>query len=188
MFVKAVVYRFLAHGVQQSRLSRRSRQHIAQELYENGDQEIGRTIDRIGFGDATAAAAMRELLEELRIGVILNKVQDPQEEKFVAKLRNLTRKYVDLDLDFLGSIPFDPNVKKSLNDIVPFALEYQLSPANVALKQIAMKTQASLADRPSRPGVSVSISSGSFTRMSWLCSAAAAWFRGIGSGQPGQDA
>lgn len=145
LFVKSLAYRVLSRSLEQTGLAKRHRQDIIKQLYASGDNEIERTIDRIRTRNAEGAALVREILSNLNIAVILNKLQDPVEEKFVTSLQRLSRKYASVELGILGSIPFDPNVKKSLNDVVPFALQYESSPANVAFAAMTTRIQKSLA-------------------------------------------
>jgi len=137
VFVKSLTYRIIARSLEGVGLPKRTRENIIRQLYDSGDQEIGRTIERVRMRDSVAAEAMRQVLSGIQIYLILNKVQESSEERFVTNLQQLTRKYTELELNYLGSVPYDDNVKKSLNDIVPFALEYKLSPANGAFRTIA---------------------------------------------------
>jgi hypothetical protein len=76
----------------------------------------------------------------------LNKIQDPAEERYIRRLQDLTRKYVNVELGYLGYIPFDHNIKKSLNNVVPFALEYKSSPANIAFARVAKELERTVAE------------------------------------------
>ena len=145
LFVKSLAYRVLSRSLEQTGLAKRHRREIIKQLYAGGENEIERTIDRIRARDAKGAEFVREILRNLNIAVILNKLQDPVEEKFVSSLQRLAKKYACVDLSLLGWIPFDPNVKKSLNDVVPFALGYESSPANVAFAAMTTRIQKSLA-------------------------------------------
>jgi flagellar biosynthesis protein FlhG len=149
VFLKSVAYRVIERDLERTKLSKRHRQEITDQLYSGSSQEIDQIISRIGKHNLDAAALIEGSLRSLNTGVILNKVQDPVEEKFVASLQRLAKKYADIDLAFWGSIPFDLNVKKSLNDVVPFALEYSSSPANAAFLELTRgmdKCIASLSD------------------------------------------
>lgn len=145
LFVKSLAYRVLSRSLDQTGLAKRHRQDIIKQLYASGDNEIERTIDRIRTRNAEGAALVQQILSNLNIAVILNKLQDPVEEKFVSSLQRLSRRYACVELSFLGSIPFDANVKKSLNDVVPFALQYESSPANVAFASMTTRIQKLLA-------------------------------------------
>jgi len=100
--------------------------------------------------------------------VILNKLQHTAEERFIKNLQQLTRKYVEVELNFLGSIPYDDNVKKSLNDIVPFALEYRLSPANVALRSVSTRLLDSLSGGLNRERTLSLDRPTAFRRLGWF--------------------
>jgi flagellar biosynthesis protein FlhG len=146
VFVKSVVYRILATSLEQNGMPRGLRQEIVRELYDNGDTEIRRTIESIAQRDPATADFIRVVLSGIRFHLILNKVQDPAEERYIRRLQDLTRKYVDVELAYLGCIPFDDNIKKSLNSVVPFALEYKSSPANIAFGRVATELQRAVAE------------------------------------------
>jgi len=136
MFVKSFVFRVIVTSLGQCDLPRRRKDNLVRQLYGAGDQDIIRLLDRIQSKDKVAADFIRAVLSGLQVHIILNRTQDPTEEKFVFNLQQLTRKSVHLDMNYLGSIPYDENVKKSLNEVVPFALEYQDSPANMAFRSV----------------------------------------------------
>ena len=146
VFVKSIVYRVIAKSLDQTGMPRSRRDEIVRELYDNGDTEIVRTIESIAHRDRAIADYIRGVLSAIRLHLILNKVQDPAEERYVRRLQDLTRKYLSVELSYLGYIPFDDNIKKSLNGVVPFALEYLLSPANIAFGKVVKELQRAVAE------------------------------------------
>ena len=146
VFVKSLVYRIIARSLEQVGLPKRTRENIVRQLYDSGDQEIGRTIERIRMRDSVTANTIRTVLSNIQLHLIMNKVQESAEERFVTNLQQLVRKYAEVELNYLGSIPYDDNVKKSLNEIVPFALEYELSPANAAFRTVAHRLEHALSE------------------------------------------
>ena len=149
VFVKSIVYRIIAISLDQNGIPREQRDKIVRQLYDNGDTEIRRTIESIAQRDLAMADFIRGVLSGIRLHLILNKVQDPAEERYIRRLQDLTRKYVSVELSYLGYIPFDDNIKKSLNSVVPFALEYKLSPANIAFARVAKELQRTVAETTS---------------------------------------
>jgi len=168
VFVKSLAYRIVARSLERARVSRRTREAIVRQLYASGDQEIGRTLDKIRERDRSTAHFIRTVLSNIRLHVILNKLQHTAEERFIKNLQQLTRKYVEVELNFLGSIPYDDNVKKSLNDIVPFALEYRLSPANVALRSVSTRLLDSLSGGLNRERTLSLDRPTAFRRLGWF--------------------
>jgi flagellar biosynthesis protein FlhG len=149
VFVKSIVYRVIAISLDQNGIPRGERDKIVRQLYDNGDTEIRRTIEAIAQHDRAMADFIRSVVSGIRIHLILNKVQDAAEERYIRRLQDLTRKYVSVELSYLGYIPFDDNIKKSLNSVVPFALEYKLSPANIAFGRVAKELQRAVAETTS---------------------------------------
>jgi len=72
--------------------------------------------------------------------VLANMVRSPQEGKHLfAKLTAVSDRFLDVGLEYLGSIPFDENVRKSIRKQKPFVQTFPRSPAAVSIKQLAKK-------------------------------------------------
>jgi flagellar biosynthesis protein FlhG len=70
--------------------------------------------------------------------VILNSVQGEQEaSKTFETLAQAARKFLNLRLDYLGSVPADPAVKKALRAQVSFLEQFPQAKASLAVKIIA---------------------------------------------------
>jgi len=146
VFVKSLVFRVVVKSLEQCGLPKRTRDNIIRQLYSGGDQEIGKTIERIRAKNRVAGDFIRAVVSGIKVHVILNRAQSVAEEKFITNLQQLTQKTVHIDLNYLGAIPLDENVKRSLNELVPFALEYSRSPANGAFGVVAAALNQHLSD------------------------------------------
>jgi flagellar biosynthesis protein FlhG len=149
VFVKSFVFRVVVRSLEQCGLPKRTKDLIARQLYAHGHEDITRAMVRIHTKHPVAADFIRAVLAGLQIHLILNRAQDASEERFVTNLQHLVRKSTRVDLQYFGGVPFDENVKKSLNEVKPFALEYHRSPANEAFHDIAELLQRRLAETES---------------------------------------
>lgn len=75
-----------------------------------------------------------------RFRVIANMVRSPQEGKnMFSKLSAVSERFLDVTLDYLGSIPFDENVRKATRKQQALVQVFPRSPAAVAIKQLSKK-------------------------------------------------
>lgn len=75
-----------------------------------------------------------------RFRIVANMVRTTKEgRELFAKLTRVTDQFLDVALDYVGSVPFDENVRKSVRKQQALVSLYPNSPASVAMKHIATK-------------------------------------------------
>ena len=75
-----------------------------------------------------------------RFRVVANMVRSEREgRELFAKLTRVTDQFLDVTLDFLGSVPFDENIRNAVRKQQALVSLYPGSPASVAFKQLASK-------------------------------------------------
>ena len=75
-----------------------------------------------------------------RFRIMANMVRTTKEGRdLFAKLSRVTDQFLDVALDYVGSIPFDENVRKAVRKQQALVTLYPNSPASVAIKHIATK-------------------------------------------------
>lgn len=78
-----------------------------------------------------------------RFNVIANTVQTVEQgRKLFQKLCKVTDAYLDVSLQFAGSVPYDLSLRKSVQQQRPVVLEYPASEVSLALTDIAEKIDA----------------------------------------------
>jgi flagellar biosynthesis protein FlhG len=78
-----------------------------------------------------------------RFNVIANTVQTAEQgRKLFQKLCKVTDAYLDVSLQFAGSVPYDLSLRKSVQQQRPVVLEYPASEVSLALTDIAEKIDA----------------------------------------------
>jgi len=78
----------------------------------------------------------------VRFNVLANMVKTSQEgRELFANLNNVCSRFLDVTLNYLGSIPFDDNVRSSVKKQVPLLQAFPRSPASIAIKSLAKKIQ-----------------------------------------------
>ncbi|MGX5173508.1 MinD/ParA family protein [Aliikangiella sp. IMCC44653] len=94
----------------------------------------------------TDAYALMKVLNKdhglVRFHVLANMVRTSQEgRELYAKLNGVCGRFLDVTLDYMGSIPFDENVRKSVKKQKPLVDAFPRSPAAIAIKSLAKKVQ-----------------------------------------------
>ena len=75
-----------------------------------------------------------------RFRIVANMVRSSKEgRELFAKLTRVTDQFLDVALDYMGSVPFDENVRKSVKKQQALVTLYPDSPASVAMKHLAEK-------------------------------------------------
>ncbi len=77
-----------------------------------------------------------------RFHVLANMVRTSQEgRELFAKLSGVCSRFLDVTLDYMGSIPFDENARNAIKKQKVLVDAYPRSPASIALKSLAKKVQ-----------------------------------------------
>ena len=78
----------------------------------------------------------------VRFNVLANMVQTSQEgRELFATLSSVCNRFLDVTLNYLGSVPFDDNVRKAVKKQTPLIDAFPRSPAAIAIKSLAKKVQ-----------------------------------------------
>ncbi len=78
-----------------------------------------------------------------RFHIVANMVRTPQEGREIfAKLTKVTDKFLDVMLDYVGSVPFDENVRKAIKKQKPLIELFPRTPAAVAIKSLGKKVES----------------------------------------------
>lgn len=78
-------------------------------------------------------------LKNFKPGLIINKSRSEKDFLLGQSLIDVARKYLFLEMDFLGTIPYDERIHWSLKNFVPYIREYPDSSVSQALKSMAEK-------------------------------------------------
>lgn len=90
-------------------------------------------------------ALMKVLNKEhniVRFHVLANMVKTSQEgRELFATLSSVCNRFLDVTLNYLGSVPFDDNVRKAVKKQKPLVDAFPRSPASIAIKSLSKKVQ-----------------------------------------------
>jgi flagellar biosynthesis protein FlhG len=77
-----------------------------------------------------------------RFYVLANMVKNSQEGREIfSSLNRVCSRFLNVTLNYMGSIPFDPYLKKALKQQKPLVQRYPLAPSSIAIKQLAKKIE-----------------------------------------------
>lgn len=78
----------------------------------------------------------------VRFHVLANMVKTSQEGRdLFATLSSVCNRFLDVTLNYLGSVPFDDNVRKAVKKQKPLVDAFPRSPASIAIKSLSKKVQ-----------------------------------------------
>jgi flagellar biosynthesis protein FlhG len=76
-----------------------------------------------------------------RFKILVNKSQPGEGEALFQRLQRVTDRYLDVDLQYLGEVPDDRNVQKSVREQRTVMSAYPGCPASHALRRIAVNSR-----------------------------------------------
>lgn len=130
------------------RIQRYLAEHPAPESVEAGIGEVFSVanlsgvpvpglLSEVAHLDPLYAEALSAHLRQLRLFSVITMRQRANDGQLVDNLRGVCARMAGLKLSHLGTIPNDPAVVKSANELRPVLPNYPLSPASLALQHLA---------------------------------------------------
>ncbi|MDH4197531.1 MAG: P-loop NTPase [Candidatus Aminicenantes bacterium] len=107
------------------------------EQAEKDSRSLYAFFQNLQANDPAYGAILYRALKSFRPGLIVNKARNERDVLLGRAISDVAQKYLLVDLDFLGAIPYDERVESSLRRLSPFVLDHPTSPAASALDAIA---------------------------------------------------
>lgn len=98
--------------------------------------DLEKTLVKI---DPDAGEIMSFVKQNFGVKLVLNMVKNSQDEMIGDSVKNIVKKYLDVDIEYLGSIKRDAAVEKSVISMTPFLLRFPSSAASFNIKSILSK-------------------------------------------------
>jgi flagellar biosynthesis protein FlhG len=108
-----------------------------QEKIDQNNQTLYAIFQEILESEASFKAVLYRALRNFRPCLIMNKTQNEREVMLGRAIADVVRKYLLIDLLYLGSIPWDERVDETLKDMTPFIIRYPEAAASQSIRQIA---------------------------------------------------
>lgn len=89
--------------------------------------------------DPEAKAILTHLKRKIRAKLIVNMVKKSSDTKIGDSIKDIVKRYLDIELDFIGAVSRDSSVEESVANMHPFLLRSPFSPASGCVKNILNK-------------------------------------------------
>lgn len=97
---------------------------------------MAQVVAKVREQDMTAGNMMEALLESHRPKLILNMVMEKDDIKEGVAIQAAASELLSIDIEFLGYVTHDPNVRNAVRDLKPFMLNDPHSPASQDLAKL----------------------------------------------------
>ncbi|OGS37593.1 MAG: hypothetical protein A2293_00290 [Elusimicrobia bacterium RIFOXYB2_FULL_49_7] len=136
-------YGFLKNGIIRKMLSMFSARQDIRDIimrYANprrhGFHRLAQIADRIAEIDKQAGKEVKVMLMRYHPRIVVNMVKEAGDVTVHESFRQIARKYLDIEMTYLGYVMYDDTVKKSIRQLRPLH-EFPDSPAVGCLKAVA---------------------------------------------------
>ena len=106
---------------------------------KNNSKSIYSFLNEIISYDKFYADILYRALKKFKPCLIINKAKDERDYMLGYSMAQVVQKYLVVDLDFLGAIPFDENVHRNLKKFKPYLKTYPSSDVSLSIKAITDK-------------------------------------------------
>lgn len=108
-----------------------------QEEFESRSMTLRAFLERLAVSDASASQVLAAALRGLDFKLVVNKTRDKKDVLLGRSIVDLVRKYFLINLELLGTIPYDERVHWSLKKFSPFIFEFPESAVSLAIRAMA---------------------------------------------------
>jgi flagellar biosynthesis protein FlhG len=108
-----------------------------QEEFESRSLTVRTFLENLAARDGSAAQVLTAALKNLRLFLVVNKARDKKDVLLGRSIVDVVRKYFLLNLELLGTIPYDERVDWSLKRFSPFIFEYPESVVSQTIRSMA---------------------------------------------------
>lgn len=137
-FIKAAYYRRL----KTLELSWNLKPLVEEAMSDKASRGLKTPADLVRYveeRDADAGARLRAELEKFPLKLVVNQSRSEEENRLGDAISDACRKYFGIPMHFLGAIPYDDEVWRSVRRRRPIIVDHPNSPASVAIAQIAAR-------------------------------------------------
>jgi len=100
---------------------------------------VPRLIQRVSKFNRSAATRLEELIDQLRIGLVVNMAKTREAAMVADNLVSTVRQHLGVRMNFLGSVDFDTSVRRSVCEWRPLVAHFPTARAARRLVSVAAK-------------------------------------------------
>lgn len=108
-----------------------------QEEFESRSMTLRAFLESLAVTDGSASQVLAAALRGLNFQLVVNKTRDKKDVLLGRSIVDLVRKYFLINLELLGTIPYDERVHWSLKKFSPFIFEFPDSAVSQAIRAMA---------------------------------------------------
>jgi MinD-like ATPase involved in chromosome partitioning or flagellar assembly len=104
---------------------------------EKNSQSLYGFFKSLMESDRSYGTILYRALRSFRPCLVMNKTRDERDVLLGRSVADVARKYLLIDMKYLGAVPYDNDVHESLRGLRPFYLEHKDSAAARAIRQMS---------------------------------------------------
>jgi flagellar biosynthesis protein FlhG len=135
LFLKSCIMRVLKLYMDHYKI-RDLHQRMLEQIEKNSQSLYG-FFRSLMESDRTYGTILYRALRGFRPCLVMNKTRDERDVLLGRSVADVARKYLLIDMKYLGALPYDEDVQTSLRGLRPFYLDHKDSAAARAVRQIA---------------------------------------------------
>ncbi len=136
-FIKVAFHRFLDRFFANHKSLREMNDLIRKGIsFKEDGLTLNTIFKEVRSRDASAYVQLKEQFDKYQIALVVNMVENRKDLSYTESMRQLVKDTCSLDLELLGTIPFDPAVRKAARRFTPFLVEKPRSKSSQALYQV----------------------------------------------------
>ena len=135
LFLKSCIMRVLKLYMDHYKI-RDLHQRMLEQIEKNSQSLYG-FFRSLMESDRTYGTILYRALRGFRPCLVMNKARDERDVLLGRSVADVARKYLLIDMKYLGALPYDEDVQTSLRGLRPFYLDHRDSAAARAVRQIA---------------------------------------------------
>jgi flagellar biosynthesis protein FlhG len=135
LFLKSCAARILKLYAQYFKIQERA-QKIIRDLEDNPGT-LRAYLETPGGADDSAGPIFSAALKNFKPGLVVNKARSEKDVLLGRSISEVVRRFFLIDLELLGTIPYDERVHWSLKRFAPFILQYPESSVSESIRAIA---------------------------------------------------
>lgn len=139
VLLKSSVYRLLWREFEREKALHPIKKKFADIVNSNGVLSLEQVVARLRAWDKYSSYIVEGLVSELKPKLVLNMCRDRTERKYLINFCNLVKKYLSIEMEYLGQVDHNEEVRASTNALKPFVLNYPNASASKNLEWIASR-------------------------------------------------
>ena len=104
---------------------------------EHSSSTLMSFMENLATSDGSAGQVLSAALNNFKVYLVVNKARDRKDNHLGRSIVDVVRKYFLIDMDLLGTIPYDERVHWSLRKFSPFLFEHPESAVSQAIRSMA---------------------------------------------------